>query len=79
MKKTILLAGFFASLSLVSCKKDRTCTCTVSGTGFSVSATIIVQKTTKKAALQGACSSVTQTSTNSSGGTDVTTKTCTVN
>ncbi|MGZ3942073.1 MAG: hypothetical protein ACXVOH_08350 [Bacteroidia bacterium] len=79
MKKAILSAGLLLSLTMVSCKKDRTCTCTISGNGFSVTATVVVQKTTKRAAEQGACASETETTTNSSGGTDVTTMNCTVN
>ncbi|HWY38009.1 MAG TPA: hypothetical protein VNY73_05590 [Bacteroidia bacterium] len=78
MKKITLLAvAAIAVLSMASCKKDRTCTCTQTSPGGSSSYTLVVTKVTKAGATQGACASGTTTET--SGGTSyVITTSCTV-
>ena len=49
MKKITLLAVAFASISVVSCRKDRTCECTDSLGGVSYVATTTVKSTKKDA------------------------------
>ena len=49
MRKIILVSAI-ALLSLASCKKDRTCTCTETGNGgVNISTTTIVKSTKKTA------------------------------
>jgi len=48
MKKVLLVAAV-ASLSMVSCKKDYTCECTVSTAGNSVTSTTVINDTKKNA------------------------------
>ncbi|MGZ3904787.1 MAG: hypothetical protein ACXVC6_13890 [Bacteroidia bacterium] len=79
MKKlTISVIAIFALTTMVSCRKDRTCTCTSSTNGGTASTTtVVVKKATKNAALGGQCASSTDSYT--SGGTSyVQTRTCTL-
>lgn len=83
MKKiSILAVAAVAVLSMTSCKKDRTCTCSETSTsGGTTSAasttTVVVNKSTKNAANGGNCASYTKTQTIS--GTTVTDNvTCTL-
>lgn len=48
MKKVLLIAAV-AGLSMVSCKKEYTCECTVTTAGISVSASTTIKDTKKKA------------------------------
>lgn len=51
MKKTKLIASVgLAAVALMSCKKDRTCECTVSSGGFSITASYDLLKVTKEQA-----------------------------
>jgi len=61
MKKITLLAVACVAISLASCKKDRTCTCTstqtpVSGASITSTDEITVKKVTKGQAKDGVCS-----------------------
>ncbi|MGZ3864060.1 MAG: hypothetical protein ACXVPN_13200 [Bacteroidia bacterium] len=79
MKKlTLSVIAVITALSMVSCKKDRTCTCVSSTNGGpSSTTTTVVKKATKNAALGGDCASTTDSYT--SGGTSyVQTTTCTL-
>ena len=78
MKKITLFAVVaMAVLSLASCKKDRTCTCTDTNAGGSTVHTIVVTKATKKSVAAGACASGTVTET-IGGSSYVSTRTCTI-
>ena len=78
MKKITLFAVVaMAVLSLASCKKNRTCTCTATDASGSTVHTIVVSKATKKSVAAGACASGTQTVTYS-GTSYVSTRTCTI-
>jgi hypothetical protein len=87
MKKITLLAvTAIAVLSMSSCRKDRTCTCTDTTSSGGTSSpssttTVVVKKSTKSAAAGGPCWSGTNTGTNTYGGTTVTTvdtRSCTI-
>ena len=41
MKKLLLIVAVITAFSFVSCKKDRTCTCTYTEAGSSVSTTYV--------------------------------------
>jgi hypothetical protein len=78
MKKITLLAvAAIAVLSMTSCKKDRTCTCTQTDASGTTAYTMVITKVTKKGATMGACASGTTTET-VSGTSYVTTTSCTV-
>lgn len=49
MKKLLLSSVVVLALMATSCKKDRTCTCTVAGNGLSTSASTTIKDTKKKA------------------------------
>lgn len=76
MKKITLLAVAALAISFASCKKDRTCTCTVtpvSSTTNGVASTSIgsaitwTQKSTKVTKTGAHCNSGTETATSTSG------------
>ncbi len=78
MKKITLLAVVaIAVLSMTSCKKDRTCTCTETSGGSTTIHTIVVTKATKKSVAAGECASGTSTVTYS-GQTSIITRSCTI-
>ena len=80
MKKVTLFAvAAIAALSMSSCKKDRTCTCTdtPAGGGTASTSTVVVTKATKKGAAGGACWSGTQVYT-VSGTSYTSTRSCTI-
>jgi hypothetical protein len=62
MKKGLIIFGAIAAMSLASCKKDRTCTCT----NAAGSETVTYAKS-KKHDVRGACLTTTQTSTPTGG------------
>lgn len=68
MKKLLFIPAVLIVLSLTSCKKDYTCTCTVTG-GTNASVTTMVG--VSKAAANANCVSTTRT--DSSGDTEITT------
>ena len=75
MKKITLIAIAFVALSLVSCKKDYTCTCTTTGvTEPTVTKIVGVKKSDAKA------NCVSTTRTNTTGGNNGTphVQTCTL-
>lgn len=75
MKKLILAAVVLSSSFVISCKKDRNCTCTITKTygGIgTVNTTAIVYKSVSKKQAKTLCVSYTSTS---DGGT-LTTETC---
>jgi len=45
MKKLLLIVAVITAFSFVSCKKDRTCTCTYTPGGSSVSTTSVLLTT----------------------------------
>jgi hypothetical protein len=49
MKKLLLLVAVVGAMSATSCKKDYTCTCTVSIGGYTSSASTTIHDTKKKA------------------------------
>ena len=74
MKKITIIALAFAGLSLASCKKDRTCTCTetwtpVSGSAQVTTTEVTIKKVKKGEALDGQCSSGTSQQTAPTQGT----------
>lgn len=80
MKKYIFPIIAIASLSLASCRKDRTCSCdgtvTTNGTGSSVSGQQVVGHSTKHEAKKIAeCYSYTETETQTIAGTVYNTET----
>ena len=73
MKKITLLAVAFVAVSLASCKKEHTCTCTYGGSTYGT--TTVIAKSSKSAA-QAHC--VSGTNTNSAAGSTAWASTCTL-
>jgi len=69
MKKVVLGVAALSFLALVSCKKDYTCECTSTGSGFSGSSSVTINDTKKNA--EEACEA--SASSASAGGSSVTT------
>ena len=75
MKKITILAVAALAISFASCKKDRTCTCTMTPVSYSVNgtsgtvsgSTTTVSKITKVKKSGAACNSGEQTSTYTNG------------
>lgn len=64
MKKISLLAiAAFAVLSMTSCKKDRTCTCTNTVDGVAAGTDVYAIKDVKKGVAAAHCVSTSQTQT----------------
>ena len=82
MKKVTLFAVVaMAALSLASCKKDRTCTCTVTDSvgGGSSTTTAVMTKVSKKTGQANCVSGTYQDVPNGYSGTvDVQTRSCTL-
>ncbi|MGZ3864058.1 MAG: hypothetical protein ACXVPN_13190 [Bacteroidia bacterium] len=77
MKKlTFIALGAFA-LAATSCKKDRTCTCTVTDSSGSTTHTVVVKNATKKSIKSGACYSGTL-SFNVGGSSFASNQSCTI-
>ncbi len=82
MKKTALFVAVIAALSLASCKKDRTCTCTTvesDGTNSTTSTQVYTVKDAKKGDAKKMCIDQTSSNTTTFGGMSVTytqTRTC---
>jgi hypothetical protein len=73
MKKILLIAAV-AGLAMASCKKDRTCSCTItstppSGAAFSSTVEYTVEKVSKAEAKDGMCRSFTDQTTAPVAGT----------
>jgi hypothetical protein len=64
MKKLLLSSIVVVALLSTSCKKDRTCTCTTSGSGLNATSSYTIKETKKKA--KDACEAY-QTSSSVSG------------
>ncbi len=60
MKKLLIVASI-AIVSLASCKKDYTCTCTTSGGGFTGTPSVTTYPKAKKSAARANCLSSTDT------------------
>jgi hypothetical protein len=75
MKKITLIAIAFVAVSLASCKKDYTCTCTTTG-----SATPNITKIigVKKSAAKANCVSTTKTNTTAGASSTPEVETCTL-
>lgn len=69
MKKVLLSVFALSMLSLASCKKDYTCSCTSTSGGYSATSTITIHATKKDA--KDACDAFDATA--SAGGTTATT------
>lgn len=57
MKKVLLFAVVLGAVTLTSCKKDYTCTCTTSGNGVNSSASTTINAT--KSDAEDACTAST--------------------
>lgn len=72
MKKVLLLVAVIAAFSFVSCKKDRTCTCTTTVAGVAGTPDVTTWSKSRKSNAELMCMSYTET--NAAG--VVTTKDC---
>jgi len=63
MKKSILFLGAFVALTMVSCKKDHTCSCTTTSTAPGSTGSTVEIKVTeaKKADVKRMCTKTTST------------------
>jgi len=75
MKKITLIAIVFTAASLVSCKKDYTCTCTTTGVATPTVTKIVG---VKKSAAKVNCVSTTRTNTTAGANSTPEVQTCTL-
>lgn len=73
MKKVLLFIAVVSAASFASCKKDRTCTCTTTSTGYSGTPVVTTYVKSTKSAARANCLNYTTTS-----GSTVFTTTCTL-
>ena len=81
MKKTLLIVAI-AGLAMASCKKDRTCTCTLattssSGTTVTGQPVVTVDKSVTTGEIKSLCETTTEVQVNGQGQTTTFVNTCT--